>query len=76
MDDPSTETKRLTLPITPETYERMNKQVPRGLRRYLIGAVLKAVLDWIEEGGDPYTIIGALESGRYRLKVVQPKEQS
>lgn len=56
---------KITTPIETELYERLHKVVPWGLRRHLVGAVAKLLVEAVERDGP--VVIGLILEGEYRL---------
>jgi len=59
--------KRITLQIDESMFYKLKAKVPHGYRTHLIGALLKLVLDAMEDEAISKVVMGAIIAGRFKL---------
>ena len=67
-----TDSMQMTVRIDSDLHARMEKCVPHGFRRHVVGSVLATVVEAIERDGP--IMIGALMAGEYKLLHVASKK--
>lgn len=57
--------KRIHITVNPELWDDFRGTIQWGLRQYLIGAVLKLIIDAVKQDG--MLVVGAILAGEYKL---------
>lgn len=63
---------RVNVRVSKELHDEMLTIIPWGLRRYVLEAVLRLVLDAIKKDGQ--VVAGAVLDGRFKLVRTEPQE--
>lgn len=62
---------RVNVRVSKELHDSMLTVIPWGLRRYVLEAVLRLVLDAVKKDGQ--VVAGAILDGRFKLVRVEPE---
>lgn len=76
LNTPNKDEARFTVVLPEEVHEKLKRLIPLGLRKHLMSALLKSVLDAADEVGDGHMIVGALMSGNFKFTVITGGEEN